>query len=137
MCRKNLILPVAMYTNTYDRMHVNENKFRCQKLPKWPFSYIWSPSRRVEEKDILLIHLIFVTCGREGYPFYTPDLLHVWKRKLSFWYILSPSCVEEKGILLIHLISFTCGRERYPFDTSDLLHVWKRKVSHPLDKVVR
>jgi NADH:ubiquinone oxidoreductase subunit H len=68
----------------------------------------------VEEKGILLIHLISFACGRERYPFDTPDLLHVWKRKISF---------------LIHLISFTCGRERYPFDTHDLLHVWKRKVS--------
>jgi hypothetical protein len=54
----------------------------------------------------------------EGYPFDTSDLLHVWKRKVSCWYIWSPSRVEEKGILLIHLISVTCGREGYPFNSS-------------------
>jgi hypothetical protein len=44
----------------------------------------------------------------------------VWKRKISFWYIWSPSRVEEKDILLIHLISFTCGRERYPLSKGHL-----------------
>jgi hypothetical protein len=38
----------------------------------------------VEEKGILLIHLISFTCGRERYPFDTFDLLHVWKRKVIF-----------------------------------------------------
>jgi hypothetical protein len=37
----------------------------------------------VEEKGILLIHLISFTCGRERYPVDTSDLLHVWKKKVK------------------------------------------------------
>jgi hypothetical protein len=53
----------------------------------------------MEEKGILLIHLISFKCGREKYPFDTSDLLHVWKRKAS------------KEIRCIKRIPFSSTRE--------------------------
>jgi hypothetical protein len=35
-------------------------------------------------REGVLIHLISFASGRERYPFDTSDLLHVWKRKISF-----------------------------------------------------
>jgi hypothetical protein len=95
----------------------------------------------VEEKGILLIHLISFTCAdvSKGYL----SLPHVKEIRCIKRMPFSSTCegdqMYQKDNLLFHtwrrsdvskgyLSLFTCGRERYPFDTSDLLHVWKRKV---------
>jgi hypothetical protein len=65
----------------------------------------------VEEKGILLIHLISFMCGRERYPFDTSDLLHVWKRRrsdVSKGYLSLP---HVKEIRCIKRIPFSSTRE--------------------------
>jgi hypothetical protein len=66
----------------------------------------------VEEKGILLIHLISFTSGRERYPFDTSDLLHVWKRKVPFPHVNEIRCINR-----IPFSSTREGDQMYQKDT--------------------
>jgi hypothetical protein len=66
----------------------------------------------VEEKGILLIHLISFACGRKRYPVDTSDLLHVWKRKVFLPHVKEIRCIKR-----IPFSSTREGDQMYQQDT--------------------